>query len=143
MVGRCEGCCCVLGLMPYEQIFNLITLGTPSFPFKHLILSPPSSNIPPHHHKPSIPANFPPRFSVTSIADKLNVDFALIHKERKKANEVASMVLVGDATNKVKRRRRRRMVWVLLMMVMKRKRRGSQEEIGGRKGVKKRLWLHL
>lgn len=38
---------------------------------------------------------------VTSIADKLNVDFALIHKERKKANEVASMVLVGDAKNKV------------------------------------------
>ena len=38
---------------------------------------------------------------MTSIADKLNVDFALIHKERKKANEVASMVLVGDVTNKV------------------------------------------
>ena len=38
---------------------------------------------------------------VTSIADKLNVDFALIHKERKKANEVASMVLVGDAKDKV------------------------------------------
>jgi len=38
---------------------------------------------------------------VTSIADKLNVDFALIHKERKKANEVASMVLVGDVRNKV------------------------------------------
>ena len=33
---------------------------------------------------------------VTSIADRLNVDFALIHKERKRANEVASMVLVGD-----------------------------------------------
>ncbi|KAF7386039.1 hypothetical protein HZH66_011881 [Vespula vulgaris] len=31
---------------------------------------------------------------VTSIADRLNVEFALIHKERKKANEVASMVLV-------------------------------------------------
>ena len=29
------------------------------------------------------------------------MDFALIHKERKKANEVASMVLVGDAKNKV------------------------------------------
>ena len=28
-------------------------------------------------------------------ADRLNVDFALIHKERKKANEVSSMVLVG------------------------------------------------
>ena len=40
-------------------------------------------------------------FRVTSIADKLNVDFALIHKERKKANEVACMVLVGDVTNKV------------------------------------------
>jgi len=38
---------------------------------------------------------------VTSIADKLNVDFALIHKERKKANEVASMVLVGDVRDKV------------------------------------------
>jgi len=38
---------------------------------------------------------------VTSIADKLNVDFALIHKERKKANEVASMVLVGDVRSKV------------------------------------------
>ena len=40
-------------------------------------------------------------FRVTSIADKLNVDFALIHKERKKANEVASMVLVGDVRDKV------------------------------------------
>jgi len=38
---------------------------------------------------------------VTSIADRLNIDFALIHKERKKANEVASMVLVGDARGKV------------------------------------------
>jgi len=38
---------------------------------------------------------------VTSIADKLNVDFALIHKERRKANEVASMVLVGDVREKV------------------------------------------
>ena len=38
---------------------------------------------------------------MTSIADKLNIDFALIHKERKKANEVASMVLVGDVRDKV------------------------------------------
>ncbi|XP_028401325.1 ribose-phosphate pyrophosphokinase 2-like [Dendronephthya gigantea] len=38
---------------------------------------------------------------VTSIADRLNVEFALIHKERKKANEVASMVLVGDVKNKI------------------------------------------
>ena len=40
-------------------------------------------------------------FRVTSIADRLNVEFALIHKERKKANEVASMVLVGDVKDRV------------------------------------------
>ncbi|XP_005109762.1 ribose-phosphate pyrophosphokinase 1 [Aplysia californica] len=38
---------------------------------------------------------------VTAIADRLNVDFALIHKERKKANEVAAMVLVGDVKDKI------------------------------------------
>ena len=37
---------------------------------------------------------------VTSIADRLNVDFALIHKERKRANEVAGMTLVGDVTDR-------------------------------------------
>ncbi|XP_059468874.1 ribose-phosphate pyrophosphokinase 1 isoform X5 [Neocloeon triangulifer] len=38
---------------------------------------------------------------VTSIADRLNVEFALIHKERRKANEVASMVLVGDVKDRI------------------------------------------
>lgn len=38
---------------------------------------------------------------VTSIADRLNVEFALIHKERKKANEVDRMVLVGDVRDRV------------------------------------------
>merc|ERR1711934_70523 len=38
---------------------------------------------------------------VTAIADRLNVEFALIHKERRKANEVAGMTLVGDAKDKV------------------------------------------
>lgn len=38
---------------------------------------------------------------VTSIADRLNVEFALIHKERKRANEVERMVLVGDVRQKV------------------------------------------
>ncbi|XP_060126076.1 ribose-phosphate pyrophosphokinase 1-like [Zootoca vivipara] len=37
---------------------------------------------------------------VTSIADHLNVDFALIHKERKKASEVDRMVLVGDVKDR-------------------------------------------
>ena len=37
---------------------------------------------------------------VTSIADKLNVDFALIHKERKRANEVDNMTLVGNVVGK-------------------------------------------
>lgn len=38
---------------------------------------------------------------VASTADKLDVNFALIHKERQKANEVSRMVLVGDVTDKV------------------------------------------
>lgn len=38
---------------------------------------------------------------MTSIADRLNVDFALIHKERKRANEVEKMTLVGDVRDKV------------------------------------------
>uniref|UniRef100_A0A8C2PC50 ribose-phosphate diphosphokinase n=1 Tax=Capra hircus TaxID=9925 RepID=A0A8C2PC50_CAPHI len=37
----------------------------------------------------------------TSIADRLNVDFALIHKERKKASGVDGMVLVGDVKYRV------------------------------------------
>jgi phosphoribosylpyrophosphate synthetase len=31
----------------------------------------------------------------------LNIDFALIHKERKRANEIDSMVLVGDVANRI------------------------------------------
>ncbi|KZW02205.1 phosphoribosyl pyrophosphokinase [Exidia glandulosa HHB12029] len=36
----------------------------------------------------------------TSIADRLGVDFAIFHKERKKANEVSRMVLVGSVKDK-------------------------------------------
>lgn len=38
---------------------------------------------------------------VTAIADRLNTDFALIHKERKRANEVAAMTLVGSVEGKI------------------------------------------
>ncbi|CCH60568.1 hypothetical protein TBLA_0D00610 [Henningerozyma blattae CBS 6284] len=37
---------------------------------------------------------------VASLADKLDLNFALIHKERQKANEVSRMVLVGDVKGK-------------------------------------------
>jgi ribose-phosphate pyrophosphokinase len=37
----------------------------------------------------------------TSIADGLDVSFALIHKERARPNEVSRMVLVGDVKDKV------------------------------------------
>ncbi|KAI0936375.1 hypothetical protein AcV5_004531 [Taiwanofungus camphoratus] len=37
----------------------------------------------------------------TSMADRLGVDFALFHKERKKANEVSRMILVGHVKGKV------------------------------------------
>ena len=40
-------------------------------------------------------------YSVTAIADRLNIDFALIHKERKRANEIDSMVLVGDVNKRI------------------------------------------
>ncbi|KAI5939296.1 Ribose-phosphate pyrophosphokinase 2 [Manis javanica] len=43
----------------------------------------------------------PLRSRVTSIADRLNVEFALIHKERKKANEVDQMFLVGNVKDHV------------------------------------------
>ena len=37
---------------------------------------------------------------VTSLSDKLKCEFCLIHKERKKDNEVYKMVLVGEIKNK-------------------------------------------
>jgi ribose-phosphate pyrophosphokinase len=36
-----------------------------------------------------------------SLADQLDLNFALIHKERARANEVSKMVLVGDVSGKV------------------------------------------
>ena len=36
-----------------------------------------------------------------SLADQLDLNFALIHKERARANEVSRMVLVGDVSEKV------------------------------------------
>ena len=35
------------------------------------------------------------------LADRLDLNFALIHKERARANEVSKMVLVGDVTDKI------------------------------------------
>ena len=37
----------------------------------------------------------------TSIADRLDLGFALIHKERARPNEVSRMVLVGDVQDKI------------------------------------------
>ncbi|KAL7268343.1 ribose phosphate diphosphokinase subunit prs4 [Rhizina undulata] len=37
----------------------------------------------------------------TAIADRLDLNFALIHKERSRPNEVSRMVLVGDVTDKI------------------------------------------
>lgn len=42
-----------------------------------------------------------PLDSATAIADRLGVEFALFHKERKKANEVSRMVLVGHVAGKI------------------------------------------
>lgn len=40
------------------------------------------------------------KFSASSMAAALDLDFALFHKERKKANEIARMVLVGNVEGK-------------------------------------------
>ena len=37
----------------------------------------------------------------TAVADRLDLPFALIHKERVRANEVSKMTLVGDVRGKV------------------------------------------
>jgi ribose-phosphate pyrophosphokinase len=37
----------------------------------------------------------------TSVADRLDLEFAIIHKERKKANEVSRMTLVGSVSGKI------------------------------------------
>lgn len=37
----------------------------------------------------------------TAIADRLDLNFALIHKERQRPNEVSRMVLVGDVKDKI------------------------------------------
>lgn len=39
--------------------------------------------------------------SAASIADRLGIEFALFHKERKKANEVSRMILVGKVEGKI------------------------------------------
>lgn len=38
---------------------------------------------------------------MTAIADRLDIDFAIIHKERQRANEGDSTVLVGDVKNRI------------------------------------------
>lgn len=40
-------------------------------------------------------------FRATSIADRLDLNFALIHKERARPNEVSKMTLVGDVRGKI------------------------------------------
>jgi ribose-phosphate pyrophosphokinase len=40
-------------------------------------------------------------YRATSIADRLDLGFALIHKERARPNEVSRMVLVGDVQDKI------------------------------------------
>lgn len=54
-------------------------------------------------HKPLFHSNTAPNNLHTRaarIADKLRVDLAIIHKERKVANQVSRMILVGNVTHK-------------------------------------------
>ncbi|KAK4702695.1 ribose-phosphate pyrophosphokinase, partial [Phenoliferia sp. Uapishka_3] len=66
-------------------------------------LSPPTLEEPsgPSLLNPAPPFTHLPPFSASSMATALDLSFALFHKERKKANEIARMVLVGDVKGKV------------------------------------------
>jgi ribose-phosphate pyrophosphokinase len=48
-----------------------------------------------HREVPNLP------HSAASMADRLGIEFALFHKERKKANEVSRMILVGNVKSKI------------------------------------------
>ena len=55
----------------------------------------------PRPHIPTLPTNARALASATAIADRLDLYFALIHKERSRPNEVSRMVLVGDVKDKI------------------------------------------
>lgn len=44
---------------------------------------------------------FPPKRTATSFPDRLNVEFALLHRERRRAMGVNRVILVGDAEDQV------------------------------------------
>ena len=78
-----------------------------NFDLSKIVIVSPDAGGAKRHVRPSIglllPLFFSPIFShrATSMADRLAVDFALFHKERKKANEVSRMVLVGHVKDKI------------------------------------------
>jgi ribose-phosphate pyrophosphokinase len=55
---------------------------------------PAAQNGAPHPHKTLT-------YRATALADRLDLPFALIHKERLRANEVSKMTLVGNVHGKV------------------------------------------
>lgn len=61
-----------------------------------ILLNYISSHIPDHRSAIIVSPDAGGVKRCTCIADRLDLDFAIIHKERKKANEVANMVLVGS-----------------------------------------------
>lgn len=58
-------------------------------------------NIPNSHNAVIVSPDAGGAKRATSIADRLDLEFAIIHKERKKANEVSRMTLVGNVSDKV------------------------------------------
>lgn len=79
-----------LGTVGFQGVFSPRKQAHPLFPF--FVLRHTHAHAQAHAHVLTVNTLC---CRVTSIADRLNVDFALIHKEPKKANEVDRMVLVG------------------------------------------------
>ena len=77
-----------------------------NFPVDNLLAEPNmvhyiKSNIPDYKNAVMVSPDAGGAKRCTSVADRLDCDFALIHKERKKANQVDKMVLVGNVKGKI------------------------------------------
>ncbi|CAH1762150.1 1464_t:CDS:2 [Entrophospora sp. SA101] len=84
-----------------SQIQGFFNIPVDNLPSEPSMLKYISTNIPDYKNAIIVSPDAGGAKRAASIADCLNLDFALIHKERKKANEVSRMILVGDVKGKI------------------------------------------
>lgn len=77
-----------------------------NFNYKNAVIVSPDAGGAKRYNSNPPPKGAPPGLRLTlsratAIADRLDLNFALIHKERSRPNEVGRMVLVGDVTDRI------------------------------------------